>query len=237
MKLGYTVACLASGLVGGLVSLLLADLVVGQARPEVLEELNVKRINVLEEDGRRALVLANSENLPGSLIDGEEQAPRRGVPGIIFYNNLGDEIGGLIYPARERESGYDGGVQLSMDQIKQTGQAIALRHWRSDDYVRSAMEITDYATDKFAGDADNDPDVVAVLERLDAAETDEEEERIWSREYLPLLGEEGYLAHRVFLGSEGAERRQALRIRLLVDQNDEPSIQILDENGDVASAL
>jgi hypothetical protein len=56
------------------------------------------------------LVLANSQNLLGSLIDGEEQAPRRGVPGIIFYNNLVDEIGGLIYPARERESERDGDV-------------------------------------------------------------------------------------------------------------------------------
>lgn len=212
-----------------------------------LDELNVKRINVVEEDGRYALVIANSRNLPGSLIDGREQPPRTWIPGIVFYNNLGDEIGGLIYPARELGDGYEGGVQLSMDQIKQTGQAIALRHWRSGEYVRSVLEITDYATDKFAGDADKDPEVVAVLERLQAAEDDEEEERIWSREYLPLLGEKGYLAHRVFLGSEGAEQRRALleikdsrsrpRIRLMVDENDRPSVQILDEDGVVTSSL
>ena len=113
--------------------------------------------------------MANSRNLPGGIRDGKQSGQRTGIPGIIFYNNFGDEIGGLIYPARTLESGYDGGVQLSMDQIKQTGQAVALRHWRSGDYVRSMLEITDYSTERFAGDANEDPEIGAVLKRLGEA--------------------------------------------------------------------
>jgi hypothetical protein len=85
-----------------------------------------------------------------------------------------------------------------------------------------------------------------VLKRLnDAQEADQE--RIFRQEYLPLLGEKGYLAHRVFLGSEGAEKRRAVlelkdsrsrpRIRLLVDEDDQPRIEILDEKGTVVGGL
>ena len=98
-----------------------------------------------------------------------------------------------------------------------------------------------------ASDADSDPDVAAVLERFDAATTSEEQDRIWFHDYLPMLGEKGYLAHRVYLGSEGAQQRRALleikdsksrpRIRLMVDEADRPSVQILDESGEVVSAL
>lgn len=238
------ILALAGGFIGGLLS---GHLVPG--RPpvtKVLDEINVKRVNVVEENGRLALVMANSQNLPGPVRDGKQGGMRSGIPGLIFYNGLGDEIGGLIYPARSLESGYEGGVQLSMDQIKQTGQAVALRHWRSGDYVRSMLEITDYSTEKFAGDANEDPEIGAVLKRLQEA-SEADQERIFQKEYLPLLGEKGFLAHRVFLGSEGAARRRAVlelkdsrsrpRIRLVVDEDDKPRIDILDEEGRVISGL
>jgi hypothetical protein len=239
---------LAIALAGGFLGGVLAGFVIPAPRTPkgVFDEIDVKRVNVVEEDGRYALVMANSRNLPGGIRDGKQSGMRSGIPGIIFYNNLGDEIGGLIYPARTTEQGPDGGVQLSMDQIEQTGQAIALRHWRSGDYVRSMLEITDYSTRRFAGDANEDPEIRAVLKRLnDAQEADQE--RIFRQEYLPLLGEKGYLAHRVFLGSEGAEKRRAVlelkdsrsrpRIRLLVDEDDQPRIEILDEKGTVVGGL
>jgi hypothetical protein len=238
------IIALAAGFLGGVLA---GRLIPGPAAlMKVPDEISVKRVNIVEADGRLALVMANSQNLPGPVRDGKQSGMRSGIPGLIFYNNLGDEIGGLIYPARSLESGYDGGVQLSMDQIKQTGQAVALRHWRNGDYVRSMLEITDYSTGKFAGDANEDPEIAAVLKRLGEA-GEEDQERIYLREYLPLLGEKGYLAHRVFLGSEGTSRRRALlelkdslsrpRIRLVVDEDDTPRIDILDEEGRVVSGL
>lgn len=241
---GIPVIALAGGFLGGV----LAGLFVPAQDPlkKVLDEITVKRVNIVEDNGRLALVMANSRNLPGGIRDGKQSGQRTGIPGIIFYNNLGDEIGGLIYPARTLESGYDGGVQLSMDQIKQTGQAVALRHWRNGDYVRSMLEITDYSTEKFAGDSNGDPEIAAVLKKLgEAAEADQE--RIFKEEYLPLLGEKGYLAHRIFLGSEGADRRRAMlelkdsrsrpRIRIVVDEDDNPRIEILDGSGRVVNGL
>jgi len=213
---------------------------------EILDVINVKRINVVEDNGNFSLVIANSLNLPGSIRDGEQSGMRIGVPGMIFYNNFGDEIGGLIYPARSMDAGYDGGVQFSMDQIKQTGQAIALRHWRSDDFVRSVLEITDYSTEKFAGEANDDPEIQDVIKKMQEVD-EEDQEKIFREEYLPLMGEKGYLAHRVFLGSEGSQKRRTMlelkdsrsrpRIRLIVDEDDKPRIEILGEKGEVISEL
>lgn len=238
------------GLLGGICGVLIisaAGSVIASA-DEVHEVLNVKRLNIVEDSGKPAIVLANSKKLPGSNVNSDKPGVRRGVPGIIFYNNFGDEIGGLIFPARELEgAGYDGGVQLSMDQIKQTGQAIALRHWRTGDYVRSNLEITDYSTEKFAGDMHSDPDVQAVMKKMRAAESEEEQGEIYFNELLPLLGEKGYLAHRVFLGSEGAGSRRAMlelkdsrsrpRIRLIVDEEDNPRIELLNESGEVVKSI
>ena len=249
MKLSQIAGIFIVAFVGGLLGFLLAGrlFTIQASTQDVLDELNVKRINILEDNGNYALVLANSNNLPGSIMEGKQNGMRNGVPGIIFYNNLGDEIGGLIFPARNLENSYDGGVQLSMDQIKQTGQAIALRHWRNGDFVRSNLEITDYSTEKFAGDLHKDPEIKTVLERLRKTQDESEQEHIYYKEYLPMLGEKGYLAHRIFLGSEGREKRRAMleikdshsrpRIRLMVDENDEPRIEILDENGEVAATL
>jgi hypothetical protein len=85
-----------------------------------------------------------------------------------------------------------------------------------------------------------------VLKRLQEA-VEADQGRIFQEEYLPLLGEKGYLAHRIFLGSEGAEKRRAMlelkdsrsrpRIRLIVDEDDTPRIDILDEKGKVISGL
>jgi len=250
MKISHATSLFVVAIIGGLVGMFTGGaLFTTQASGiEVHEVLNVKRLNIIEENGNPAIVIANSESLPAANNHGENPGIRKGVPGIIFYNNFGDEIGGLIYPAREIEGvGYDGGVQLSMDQIKQTGQAIALRHWRTGNYVRSMLEITDYSTEKFAGDMHDDPEVKSLMKKMRAAKTEEEAGELYFKEYLPMIGEKGYLAHRIFLGSEGAENRVAKleikdsrsrpRIRIMVDENDQPVIEILDENGSVVKSL
>ncbi len=212
-----------------------------------VERLNVKRINVREENGSYALVIANSQNLPGPNPQDTQDKSRRGIPGILFYDPLGEEIGGLIFPARPKDGTFAGGIQLSMDQVRQRGgEAIALRTWRDGDFVRSGLEIVDYATDKSIREAARDPEIRALLQK--AKELPEEErERFFQETYLPALGRKGYLTHRILLMTEGAHRRAAKlelrdslsrpRIRLIVDENDVPRIELLDENGRIIRAI
>ncbi len=212
-----------------------------------VDRINVKRINVREEDGGYALIIANSQNLPGPNPYDTRDKSRRGIPGILFYDPLGEEIGGLIFPAKTKDGSLTGGIQLSMDQLRQQGgQAIALRSWREGDFVRSGLEIVDYATDKSVRDLGKDPEIQALLQKLKKL-PEEEKARFFHETYLPALGRKGYLAHRIDLMTEGAQKRVAKlelrdslsrpRLRLIVDENDVPRIELLDENGHVVRAI
>jgi hypothetical protein len=62
--------------------------------PATSDEISVKRLNIVGEDGKPRLILANAERLPGAIVAGEE-LPRRIRPaGILFYNEDGSECGG-----------------------------------------------------------------------------------------------------------------------------------------------
>lgn len=208
------------------------------------DAIDVKRINVVEDDGSYALVLANSQNLPGVIRNGEERSPdqRKNVGGILYYNAKGDEVGGLITNRSGRENRVDGGVQLSMDQLNDQGQTIALMHWINGDFVRSALRVWDLPTDKPYSTMNENARAKEARDRLAAAESEEEAIRL-NREYQRVLGEEGLWAERIYLGSEGEGARQAMleikdsqsqpRIRLIVDEQDRPRIEMLDENGAV----
>ena len=60
----------------------------------------MERINVVEPNGQVKLVLSNKERLPGpgNIVSGK-YGKRAGMksPGIIFYNDKGDECGGLSF--------------------------------------------------------------------------------------------------------------------------------------------
>src|SRR5699024_1426905 len=79
------------------------------------EEITVERINIVEPDGKLKMVLSNSEKQHPGMFDGEIMEERERPPGLIFFNEEQDEVGGLIYQGNE-ENGA--GMVLSFDQFK-----------------------------------------------------------------------------------------------------------------------
>jgi hypothetical protein len=64
-----------------------------------LGETTVERINVVEKDGRLRMVIANSERQTTGMVNKRTLAPNRKHPaGVIFFNDEGDEDGGLTPP-------------------------------------------------------------------------------------------------------------------------------------------
>ncbi len=59
------------------------------------EEISVKRINVVDEAGNNRMVISNQELMPNPIIAGKEYKRKIAPAGIIFYDEKGDEIGGL----------------------------------------------------------------------------------------------------------------------------------------------
>ena len=60
------------------------------------EEISVKRINVVDEAGNNRVVISNQERNPNPIIGGKEYKRRIAPAGIIFYDENGDEVGGLV---------------------------------------------------------------------------------------------------------------------------------------------
>jgi hypothetical protein len=89
-----------------------------QKKPPVFDEINVRRINIVEPDGTLRMVISDHAKLPGIIVRGKEQPFPRPQAGMIFYNDEGSENGGLIFGGHRNEKGevVDSGGSLSFDK-------------------------------------------------------------------------------------------------------------------------
>jgi hypothetical protein len=87
-------------------------------------EIEVERINVVEADGRHALVIANAARLPGPIIRGREypreiSGGRTEASGLLFFNHEGTEAGGLTYGSVASPRGVSAGGSFTFDRMNQ----------------------------------------------------------------------------------------------------------------------
>lgn len=75
-------------------------------KPQVFDEIQVHRIDVVEPDGTLRMVISNKAQLPGVIVKGNEQPPSdRPQAGMLFYNEEGSETGGLIFGGHKNAAG------------------------------------------------------------------------------------------------------------------------------------
>ena len=89
------------------------------AKTQSFDEIDVRRINVREPDGTLRMVISNRARLPGVVAAGKEHPPvDRPFAGMLFYNDEGDENGGLVFSGRRDASGEvtDSGGMLTFDR-------------------------------------------------------------------------------------------------------------------------
>lgn len=89
-----------------------------------IRSLELERTDVINGDGKPALAVAGKGRLPGPMFDGKQFPPetsggRTETTGVIFVNESGDEVGGLVYGGAAKPDGYNAPVHLSLDQWKQ----------------------------------------------------------------------------------------------------------------------
>lgn len=209
---------------------------VGRPDKTRLTELDVERINVVEPDGRLALVIANSERLPGGIYKGEEMAPeiiasRRGTVGLLWFNGAGSEAGGLLYNSREKDGSYSASGSLTIDQYNQD-QVVALRYLDDGTARSGGLSVWDRSTDV---------DIKDIVDLLVADRTTTGPARDSARARLAELNARGELeSHRIFVGSENRTAEVRLndtlgraRIRMVVDSTNVARLEFLDESGRV----
>jgi hypothetical protein len=89
------------------------------------QEINVERINIIEKNGDLKMVISNQERQHPGILNGKV-IPRKGPrgAGLLFFNHLGDETGGLQYQGNDKHGHYAG---LAFDKLNHD-QSIALQH-------------------------------------------------------------------------------------------------------------
>lgn len=188
-------------------------------------EIDVERINIVGADGKRQLVLANRDRLPGVVQDGKEAPDQRHMPGLIFYNEVGDECGGLIWNGKSDAKGNPAsGMHFSMDRFG-GDQQLALGHYETRGFMESGLNVYDCAPTKEAG---------PLMEAFKKAPSGAEKEALRQK-----LSEGVLQTQRVFVGKTRgrssavilADAKGRPRIMMLVTPEGQPLLQFLDEKG------
>ena len=211
-----------------------------QAGPSIAEfdKINAHRINIVEADGRTRLVLSNSERQAQAVVDGRVLLPDRDRPaGMIFFNEVGDEVGGLIFSGEETDDGHSAAVSLTFDQWRQD-QTVALQYVDSNGRRRSGLTIVDRPDRSLAafGDLDN---------RLGRATSESERARLTQELDQELEALRAETARRVYVGRnssevatlELADSEGRNRLVLSVSPEGQARIRFLDENGDTVREI
>lgn len=113
-------------------------------KKQKFQEIDAERINIVEKDGKLRMVISNQERQHPGIANGKiikRDHPR--PPGMIFFNHVGDEMGGFIF-------GDNGGKghfgQLTFDKVGHD-QAIGFLYRESDNgAVLSGIEIWEQPT-------------------------------------------------------------------------------------------
>jgi hypothetical protein len=104
-------ACVSTLVLGGLA------LTAFRNRGEHADELTVKRLNIVGEDGSLRMVISNETRQHPGRMDGEDLPKRERPAGIIFFNNKGDECGGLVAEVSGKDT-VNSGMSFTMDNYR-----------------------------------------------------------------------------------------------------------------------
>ncbi|MBB3222282.1 hypothetical protein [Pseudoduganella umbonata] len=207
-------------------------------RKETFDEITVGRINIVEPDGTRRIVISNKAQFPGDFQQGKERErpDRRAFAGMLFINEEGTENGGLIQKGSIAADGkVSSGLSLTFDRFRQD-QALQLINTDSASHQMTAFGINDVPHYKVT----SMEDVTRFGE--DARKLPEAERRA----YWQKLKDEGRLSvNRIWLGNTGdkgsslqlKDARGRTRMLLLVSADGKAQIQMLDEQGKVVKSI
>jgi hypothetical protein len=116
---------------------------IGAQNKAAFDEIDVKRINLREEDGTLRLVISNTQRLPGIIVKGKEQPhPSRRTAGMLFFNEEGTENGGLTFSGSTQDGKVTSSGHLSFDRYEQD-QVIQISQGEEQGTRHAAFIVTD----------------------------------------------------------------------------------------------
>lgn len=195
---------------------------------EKYKEITAERINIVEADGTLRMVLSNSALQHPGRIDKKDLPYRNRPAGLLFFNDEGDECGGLGYNGDKKKAA----MFMTMDQYK-NDQIVSLSYEQENSPGRPLRSY---------GLTLNDRDEFPISQQMKYFDSlkklnDTNAYALGLKRYKA----EGHLAQRMFLGKNKSgevglfltDAKGHLRLRLFINKQNEPVFQALDEKGNV----
>jgi hypothetical protein len=209
-----------------------------QPRHERFGVIDVERINVIEPDGTPRLTISDKALFPDPVVGGKAYPLRSGPKraGMIFFNDEGNENGGLVYAGHKTPAGHDAVASLTFDQFDQD-EAVALDYQDVSGRRGAGLTISDRSEHPIQPCADS---VSRAMQIADTAQRTRSMARLRG-----VCATELSAKPRLALGKSAAkgsfvvlsDRDGKPRLRLSVDSLGAPSVEFLDAAGHVTSRL
>jgi hypothetical protein len=203
-----------------------------QSERRKFEEIDVERINIVEEDGKLRMVISNEARQHPGIVNGKI-IERKGTrpPGMIFFNHLGDEMGGLVF-GDNGGNGHFG--SFTWDKVR-NDQTMGFRYLESDNGTyQSGLEMWQQP---------NIPSDVMLAKYRAADKINDEAKRKAAIQVM--IDNNELTTNRLFLGKRRDNSNELLmsdikgrpRIRMQVTSDGTPKLDFLDEEGKVIYSL
>lgn len=213
-----------------------------QARSRTsFDEIDVHRINVREPNGTLRLTISNHARLPEAVIGGKAYPLRGGSgvqsAGLIFFNDEGNENGGLVWTGQRTATGNRAAANLTFDQFDQD-ETVSLGYGEENRRREAGLSIIDRPDESIQVFAES---LMAIRAMPDGAAKDARMKRF--REGLEARGV--MPANRLYVGKQRdksstvtlSDPKGRPRLRLTVDSLGAARIEFLDDGGHVTRTL
>ena len=203
------------------------------ATNQTFGEITVGRMNVVDADGKLRLVISNKDRQHPGMMDGKMIERPRPVAGMLFFNEEGDEVGGLTFTGREVNGDRRANAGIMFDQFKQD-QTIGITYSEGGGRRTAGLLVWDRPDSKLS----------ELVEKLNAARKIEDPEE-QKKAIAAISAAAPPAPRRLFVGktqdkaamislSDGAGKP---RLNLTVDAAGNPRIEFLDDQGKVVARL
>jgi hypothetical protein len=201
--------------------------------PQKVSELTAERINIVDRDGTLRLVISNKDRMHPGVIGGKVIQRSRAVAGLLFFNDQGDEAGGLTVTGMEQNGRRWASAGIMLDQLGQD-QTIGFDYSENNGRRTAAFKVWDRPDSPLS-------EVVEQLNAANAIKDPVEREAAAAR----VRAAAPKAAQRVFVGKTServatvwlADAHGRNRLALKVDPDGNASIEFLDAQGNVVRRI
>jgi hypothetical protein len=195
--------------------------------------ITAERLDIVDANGTLRMVISNKDRQHPGVIEGRTIDRPRPFAGMLFFNEAGDEVGGLTFTGQEVDGQRRANAGLMFDQHRQD-QTIGISYQESGGRRSAGLQVWDRA----------ETGLGALVDALNAAnKLPDPEERSKAIAAARAAAPPG--PRRVFVGKNTdkaaivslADADGRPRLNITVDATGNPRIEFLDAKGTVIAKL